>query len=165
MRINPPDMEAAMVNFKHILYPTDFSPYSTVALDYCISLAHKYQSKISILHVVEVFLPDPEYLTLYGEIDTIYKQFEKDAEKRMASLLEKNQFKKLDISSHIIIGKPFIEIIQFSRNNNTDLIVMGSHGKSALSHILFGSTADKVVTKASCPVLIVKHPEHTFVMP
>lgn len=62
-------------------------------------------------------------------------------------------------------GKAFLEIINVARDENVDLIVMGTHGRTGLSHMLIGSTAEKVVRMAPCPVLTVKHPEHEFVMP
>lgn len=154
-----------MVNLKKILFPTDFSEYSAVAQDYCISIAKKFDAQIYILHVIEIFLPDPDYLSIYGDIDKLYKEFEAEAKKYMTQLVNDKQFASLKLQSHITIGKPFLEIIKYAKETNIDLIVMGSHGKSGLNHILFGSTADKVVTKAPCPVLTVKHPEHKFVMP
>lgn len=62
-------------------------------------------------------------------------------------------------------GKGFLEIILAAKEENVDLIVMGTHGRTGLSHVLMGSTAEKVVRMAPCPVLTVKHPEHEFVMP
>jgi nucleotide-binding universal stress UspA family protein len=62
-------------------------------------------------------------------------------------------------------GKPFVEIIHAARADNVDLIVIGTHGRTGLAHALMGSVAEKVVRKASCPVLTIKHPEHEFLMP
>jgi len=63
------------------------------------------------------------------------------------------------------VGVPFVEIIKAAREKEVDLIVIATHGKSGLSHILFGSVAEKVVRKAPCPVLSIRHPEHEFIMP
>ena len=62
-------------------------------------------------------------------------------------------------------GKPFLEIIRFAKENDIDLIIIGTHGRSGLEHIIFGSTAEKVVRKAPCPVLSVRPSQREFVMP
>ena len=69
------------------------------------------------------------------------------------------------ITTHLKEGRPFLETINTARETNADLIVMGTHGRTGLAHMLIGSTAEKVVRMAPCPVLTVKHPEHEFVMP
>jgi nucleotide-binding universal stress UspA family protein len=73
--------------------------------------------------------------------------------------------KDLDCDTEILFGKPFVEILKFAKEENADLIVMATHGRGAISHLLMGSTAEKVVRKAPCPVLTVKHPKHLFAMP
>ena len=62
-------------------------------------------------------------------------------------------------------GSPFVEIVQSARENKIDLIVMGTHGRSGVQHMLIGSVAEKVVRKAGCPVLTVRPPDHQFTMP
>jgi len=63
------------------------------------------------------------------------------------------------------VGTPFLEIIKAAKQKEVDLIVMATHGRSGLSHILFGSVAEKVVRKSTCPVLSIRPPEHEFAMP
>jgi nucleotide-binding universal stress UspA family protein len=65
----------------------------------------------------------------------------------------------------VITGTPFVEIVRYARERNMDLIVMGTHGRSGLAHALLGSVTEKVVRKASCPVLTVRPEGHQFVMP
>ncbi len=62
-------------------------------------------------------------------------------------------------------GTPFVEIVRYAKDNNVDVIVMGTHGRGAIVHMLLGSVAEKVVRKAPCPVLVVRDQEHDFVMP
>ena len=64
-----------------------------------------------------------------------------------------------------LVGKPFLEIVKYAKEHNSDLIVMATHGRGAMAHILMGGTAEKVVRKAPCPVLTVKHPKQIFSMP
>ena len=70
-----------------------------------------------------------------------------------------------DVSGAVRIGSAFLEIIQYAKEVQADLIVVGTHGRTGLKHMIIGSVAEKVVRKAPCPVLSVKHPEHAFEMP
>ena len=64
-----------------------------------------------------------------------------------------------------LVGSPFLEIVTYAKSHDIDLIVMGTHGRGPIAHMLMGSVAEKVVRKAPCPVLTVRHPEHEFIMP
>lgn len=154
-----------MINLKKILCPVDFSDCSKIALDYSVSLAKKYEAQILILHVVETTFPDPEYIAICEDMEKIHTQLAKQAETKISKLKETLTDENIKTTSIISTGKPFVEIIKCAKKNNVDLIVIGSHGQSGLSHILFGSTADKVIRKSPCGVLTVKHPDHLFEMP
>jgi nucleotide-binding universal stress UspA family protein len=67
--------------------------------------------------------------------------------------------------TQVTMGRPFAEIVGYARTQNVDLIVMGTHGRGAIAHVLLGSTTEKVVRKAGCAVLTVRGSEHKFVMP
>ena len=69
------------------------------------------------------------------------------------------------VKRFIARGFPADEIVSFARNNGIDLIVMSTHGRTGLKHVLLGSTTEKIVRMAPCPVLSIRHPEHEFVMP
>ena len=69
------------------------------------------------------------------------------------------------VESRVLVGVPFVEIIRYARDQSIDLIVIGTHGHSALAAMLLGTVAEKVVRKAPCPVLTVRHPQHKFEMP
>ena len=69
------------------------------------------------------------------------------------------------MQTEVGVRAPFTEIIRFAKDKDIDLIVMGTHGHTGLAHVLLGSVAEKVVRKAPCPVLTVRHPEHEFVHP
>jgi nucleotide-binding universal stress UspA family protein len=71
----------------------------------------------------------------------------------------------LTVVREIRQGSPFLEIIRYAKEKNIDLIVLGTHGRSGLAHVMLGSVAERVVRIAPCPVLTVRHPEHEFVMP
>ena len=153
--------------FKTILFCTDFSENSDYAFTYALNLAINYQSRLLILHVT----PEP----IHPEQLSIYLPPEKLEELRVSQkqaieqefkthCLEKMEgFKNFQVIYRE--GEPFYEIIQVAKKETADLIVMGTHGRTGLDHVLFGSTAEKVVRKSPCPVLTVRLPGKQFVMP
>ncbi len=153
------------IAIEKILCPVDFSESSDHALHYARAFAEAYGSRLVLLHVVEMpFLPSystagiPE---LYFPVDEIRTQ----CRERMDKLVKKHSGEGFDISGHVTVGAPFIEVVRKAKEDEFDLIVLGTHGHSGLKHLLIGSVAEKVVRKAPCPVLTVKHPEHEFVLP
>ena len=91
------------------------------------------------------------------------EEIRKHSEEQLNELVAKRIPDSIKAASVIKVGKPFIEIIEVAKSENADLIVISSHGRTGMDHVLFGSTADKVVRKAPCPVLTVRPHEHEFV--
>ena len=158
-----------MLNLKKILYPTDFSEYSLAALPYAISLTQQNDSKLYCLHVVE--MPHEEYLTSEYMVPLSIPHVPEDkilrtARARLERFVTEN-ISEIDkkVTARVLVGTPFVEIIRYARDQSIDLIVLGTHGRNALASMLLGSVAEKVVRKASCPVLTVRHPQHKFEMP
>lgn len=157
-----------MLNLKKILYPTDFSEYSLAALSYAVRLAQQNDAELFCLHVVE--MPQEEYLTSEYMVPLNVPHVPEDkvlrnARARMERFMAENLSGIDRVTSRVLTGIPFIEIIRYAREQSIDLIVIGTHGHSALAAMLLGTVAEKVVRKAPCPVLTVRHPEHKFEMP
>ena len=154
-----------MISMKRILVPTDFSENSRQAARYACELAKKFDSQIDLLHVIEspvMAMPSPgaplpeEFLA----------DAEKDAARRMEQWIKNEQTELgLDVTQTVLRGAPFLEIVKFADEQNSDLIVIGTHGRTGLVHALIGSVAEKVVRKAPCPVLSVRPEGHQFIMP
>ena len=87
------------------------------------------------------------------------------AEREMQRFLAEKLTAEVQPVTKIIHGRAFVEIIRYARDAGIDLLVLGTHGWSALRQVLMGSVADKIVRKSPCPVLSVRHPEHGFEMP
>jgi len=158
-----------MLNLKKILYPTDFSEYSIAALPYAVGLTQQNDAELYCLHVVE--MPHEEYLTggYMVPLDVPHVPEDKvlrTARARLERFAEEN-LSEIDkkVTSRVLVGTPFVEIIHYARDQSIDLIVLGTHGRSALASMLLGSVAEKVIRKAPCPVLTVRHPQHKFEMP
>jgi len=153
------------IQLKRILCPTDFSEPSEHAFIYAISLAQQYGATLYLLHVIEPLTPVPGIKM--GP--TLVYEERPDLLNRVQELLKEmvpGEIKgKIEIKTLIRRGAPFLEIIRTAREEQIDLIVIATHGRTGLSHVLLGSTTERVVRKAPCPVLSIKHPEHKFVMP
>ncbi len=153
-----------MIALKNILVPTDFSETSEVAVTYAKALAEAFGATIHVLHVLE----DPaSYLPAEAleALPSFWKDLERDARKRLDQVLVGPEAQKLDIRRVARMGPTFVEIINYAKDHAIDLIIMGTHGRGPIKHMLLGSVAEKVVRKAPCPVLTVRPPAHQFVMP
>ena len=154
-----------MISLKQILVPTDFSDASQVAVRYGRALAEAFGSSIHLLHVLEdpfIYAPVSEG---YVPPLNFYEDMERAASDRLEQVLDATDRAKLRAQLVLQKGSPFVEIIRYARAQNTDLIVMGTHGRGPIAHMLLGSVAERVVRKAPCPVLTVRSAEHEFVMP
>lgn len=140
---------------QHILVPTDFSDYADYALDYAIELAHKFQARLTLLHVIH--LPP----LAMGDFDasglvTYLEEIETDAQQRLQTLLSRVQQKGLQGETVMVHDVPFQAIINTAKDQDVDLIVMSTHGRTGLTHVLMGSVAERVVRLAPCPVLVTR---------
>lgn len=153
-------VEIAKMTLTRILLPTDFSDTAQYALDYARELAGRFDATVHLLHVV----PDP-LQTLAVEVAPVVSDlaasWTADAERR----LEEVRIEGPRTVRAVRVGHAFVEILRYAADNAIDLIVMGTHGRGPVEHLLLGSVAEKVVRKASCPVLTVKQAGHVFVMP
>lgn len=153
-----------MISIKNILCPIDYSVYSEKALKYAIEFAEKYNAKLYLMHVLDIRIYDITDPELYN-VNVIDKETINKLRERLHKCISEDTRKNIEVETIVIEGVPFAEIIKKARECKVDLIVLGTHGRTGLSHAIMGSVAEKVVRKAPCPVLTIRHPEHDFVMP
>lgn len=150
------------LTIKSILAPIDFSDYSINSLKYAVSFAKQFQSSLILIYVIEPIVYPPDFSM--GQL--VLPSVDNDIYPRAVEELEKlaNTEVPPEIKAKTIIktGKPFIEIIETAKEESVDLIIIASHGSSGVEHMLFGSTAEKVVRKAPCPVLTLRDPLKGF---
>lgn len=157
---------AIMIDLHRILIPTDFSKYSQSALIYAAAFAEKFAAELYLLHVVQdlaLFIPD--MVTVTPPLAPSVDQLTAAARDAFERIIQENHLHGFTVHRQVRQGTPFYEIIRFAKETDIDLIVMGTHGHTGLAHVLLGSVTEKVVRKAPCPVLTVRHPEHEFVHP
>jgi len=155
-----------MLALKTILVPTDFSEASETALEYAKGLASAFGSSIHVVHVMEDLLAHAWSAEVYvASMPNLRHEIEQEAKDRLAAMIEPDDRARFSVSTTVVAGSPFLEIVRYAKANAVDLIVMGTHGRGPIAHMLLGSVAEKVVRKSPCPVLTVRDAQHDFVMP
>ncbi len=155
-----------MIALKHVLVATDFSDASDAALEYGRQFARMFGATLHVIHVVEnvmarfaadaypVLLPD------------LQREVEEAGEKRLLSQLTPEDSVQLHAVPVVRTStSPAATIVDYAREADVDLVIMGTHGRGAVAKLLMGSVAERVVRTATCPVLTVRHPEHDFIVP
>jgi universal stress protein A len=151
-----------MTAFRNILYCTDFSEGAKTALPFGVDMAKKYGATLHIIHVYQ----EPEHLTEF-EISSqlkmdwirIAQSVGTETEKKLKTLCNEISQEVKSCQSRMLRGKPHLEIIRYARENDIDLIVLASHGLSGWEHVLFGSTAERVLRESPCNVMVIKKPK------
>ena len=151
------------MEIRNILLPTDFSEYSKAALPFAIDLARKYGAKLHLIHVFDENAFDPAFFAASETTAmTFFNRIEEGFEAEVEKFLGDIDCHGINIIPILANGNAFVKIVEYAKENAIDLIVMGTHGRSGLSSILMGSVTEKVVHKAHCPVLTVRHPDYEF---
>jgi nucleotide-binding universal stress UspA family protein len=144
-----------MKQFSTILFANDFSAGSDYAFDYALSLAKKYSSKLLIVHVINEPVDLRGFYVPHISFENLEKEIEEGAEKMMTRFCNDNLADFGNFEKFIISGVPHLEIVKKAEESGADLIIMGTHGRKGVDHLLFGSTAEQVVRNAGCPVMTV----------
>lgn len=157
MTVPPRSKTSESVRYRAILCPIDFSGESMQALQYALSLAQEADARLTLLHVVEGFLDEPDAQDLRDvNILTYYEQLEQRAGQRLAAAVPDEARVWSRPTEQVVKGKAYHQILRIAKEDNYDLIVMGVRGRGTLDRLAFGSTADRVIRQAHCPVLTIR---------
>jgi len=150
------------IKLQRICVPVDFSETSAAALLYAKALADAFGASLYVMHVLVAWVPNADF----PASPELYASLEDAARKQLDAQLTPEEKTKYRAQVDLVMGtSEFVEVIRYAREKDIDLLVLGTHGRGAIAHMLMGSVAEKIVRKAPCPVLTVRHPEHEFVMP
>jgi nucleotide-binding universal stress UspA family protein len=136
----------------HILVPVDFSEYSLKALDYACEIAATHNAKLDVLHVVE----EATYPKVYGIAKNITDIVKDKAKKELDAICGDLIGQKAKYYTHVFAGNNSFKILEYAEKNSSDLIIISTHGLTGFKHFLLGSTTEKVVQQAPCPVFTIK---------
>jgi nucleotide-binding universal stress UspA family protein len=154
-----------MVPIRRILFPTDFSEHAQYAWSFALQFAKEFGAEVHLLHVVA---PPPRLTEAYAvnfDPEKFAQVLTAEASASLEKLVHAAKDQTVAARPEVRIGVDFHEIIEYARTHQIDLIVMATHGRTGLAHALVGSVAEKVVRRAPCPVLTVKHPAMKLEMP
>jgi len=155
-----------MITLQRILLPTDFSEHSQEAAAYACEFADRFESELHVLHVLQdivALVPEPGLA--FPPSGDYMQELKESADQALLQIPGEEAAKGKSIVRTTLQGPPFVKIVRYAKEHDIDLIVMGTHGRSGLAHVLMGSVAERVVRKAPCPVLTVRPSDHQFSMP
>jgi len=150
------------LDIKKILVPIDFSDYSKSALKYAVNFSKYNKAEMILIYVVEPVIYPPDFSMGQIAIPSVNAEWDERAKQELDKLAKEHIPQGVQVKTIIKTGKPFFEIIETASEMDVDLIIIATHGRTGIEHILFGSTAEKVVRKAPCPVLTLREPLKGF---
>jgi nucleotide-binding universal stress UspA family protein len=149
-----------MITLKQILVATDFSECSQVALAYGRALTRQFQARLHVMHVVETL----EMGGYSADVPSVLADLEAEENARLAALITDDDRRELGADTTLATWQaPAHAVVEYATREHVDLIVVGTHGRRGLAHLVMGSVAEKIVRTAPCPVLTVRRPEREFV--
>ncbi|MDA8427885.1 MAG: universal stress protein [Geobacteraceae bacterium] len=147
-----------MKPFEKILVAIDFSENSDYAFEYALTLAQQFQAELTIMHVINEPVDLRGFYVPHISFEQLEKEIGEGAEKMMGTFCQTRMGNFTTYKTAIVSGIPYEEIIRKAEDSGASLIVLGTHGRTGLDHLIFGSTAERVVRSASCPVLTIRMP-------
>ncbi len=154
-----------MIQINRILVPIDFSDCSIQALQYGQELCDRFDAELHMLHVLEMHVTGTPQFTMGLALPERVEESAEQVREEMNKLPGEDWGADRTIVREIGRGAPFVEIVRYANEHDIDAIVIGTHGRTGLSHVFVGSVAENVVRQAACPVLVVRPEGHQFVAP
>ena len=145
-----------MKHFDKILFANDFSENSEHAFDYAITLAKQFNARLIIIHVINEPVDLRGFYVPHISFEKLEKEIEEGAEKMMQKFCRTRAKDFTGYETAIVAGIPYEEILRKANDEQVSLIVLGTQGRKGIDHFLFGSTAERVVRNAKCPVMTVR---------
>jgi nucleotide-binding universal stress UspA family protein len=153
------------IRIQRILLPTDFSTYSAAATNYACALVTRFDAELHLLHTLEVHLASTPNFGMGLALPNYMHESRAAAEQSLSGVLDPQWSVGRTVVQAVVEGSPKVEIVRYARTQAIDLIVLATHGRSGLAHVIMGSVAESVVRTAPCPGLTVRPDGHQFVMP
>ncbi len=150
-----------VLNIRRILYATDFSRHGSHAFRYAITLAKHFQAKLIIVHAISLPPTIPADPTGGVALTDYFEELEEESKARLQEMLQQAKNHGVEAETVLADGAAHKAVLQEARRLASDLVVVGTHGRRGVEHLLLGSTAEKIVRQSPIPVLVVRHPQHS----
>lgn len=138
--------------YNKILLPTDGSPGAEAAIDHAMHVANQNDAVVHAVHVIEI----TDLGDITEETEDLEAELRESSQELLTPILDAADNAEVEVVEAVIEGRPYEQLVEYVTENAIDMVVMGSHGKSGLSRVLLGSTAEKVVRHSPVPVLTVR---------
>jgi nucleotide-binding universal stress UspA family protein len=153
-----------MLKPQKILVPIDFSETSAKAVQYGSEFARTFGAELTLCYVFEP--PIMPMAVGFGAMPPVMMdEIRPKIQERLDGYVSENVHEKVKVDTKMLDGTPFVEIVRYARDAGKDLIIMPTHGRSGIAHMFLGSTTERVVRKAPCPVLVLRSEEQEFIRP
>lgn len=153
--VPPPTVATSKLPFKRVLCGVDFSAPSMAALEYALSLAKESDSELTLLHALEFPKEEQMDVTLPFDMAAYRAAVQADSTRRLEELITDDVRAWCQPTTKLAFGRPYEQILDIAAQMHADLIVLGVHGRNAVDLMLFGSTTNQVIRRATCPVLTI----------
>lgn len=150
-----------MLAINVIVVPTDFSNHSLAALEYAVGMAEAYDARLKVIFVNEPGLEISDMAWVGVDERTMSEAQLTESRRSIEKIVLDRIPVDISVDAEILHGNAVKKIIEYASDVNADLIIMATHGRTGMSHVLLGSVAEQVVRKAPCPVLTLKYPAQT----
>lgn len=141
--------------FENILLPTDFSSASVCAAAYALSVARQNSARLYVLHVMDVSSDAAGFYVPHISYENLDEEMLLAAEEILHKFGARNLKGYKNIELRVVAGEPYQEILKTIKRLKIDLCVLGTYGKTGIERFFVGSTTERVMRKAACPVLII----------
>lgn len=155
------DLVPSFLRLKRILVPVDFSDHSVKAMRYAVRFAEQFGASLVLVHVAEP-VRYPESIIIPPAMEEANRELVKRTRAALAKFAAREVPARLACQNVVRLGSAYEEIAAAAKDTDADLIVIATHGHTGLKHLVLGSTAERVVRHAPCPVLTVREREHEF---
>jgi nucleotide-binding universal stress UspA family protein len=151
------------INLERIIVPIDFSEHSKKALEYAVPFARQFGASLELLYVVEPTIYPADFS--FGQVGfpNVEEELRTRGKHELGQLIKKMIGRRVKARPVVRTGKAFFEIDRYASEEEVDLIIIATHGHTGIEHVLFGSTAEKVIRHAPCPVLVIPSGGKKFV--
>ncbi len=146
-----------MIDIKRVLAPTDFSAHSDQAVRFACGLAERFDAELHLINILSEIIPaGPDPLLMPVMPPQFYQENEDRANQTLRSLIQPSWGKPARVVTAVRWGSPVEAIVDYAQEQQIDMIVIATHGRTGLSHVLLGSVAERIVREANCPVLTIR---------
>jgi nucleotide-binding universal stress UspA family protein len=150
-----------MIEVNKVLVAVDFSKESQLAAKFAVSIAHEYKAKLYVIHVVT---PLPSSLGAeVPDFDSFQRQYIERFGEDLKRVIPEKIKRIIEVEEILEVGEPYHMIVEKAKELDVDIIVLATHGRTGISHILLGSVAERVIRHAPCPVFAIRNPKDKYV--